>query len=414
MKTPRIPRIWFFVILFVAIVAAHFVILRFVVRGQTPQPEPPPPPPVEKPTGPTVPPTVPQPTPEQPKGGDAQLMPRIAAAWQTAVHPEVAPPKPIYRYRKPSANPRFGAPLDFSQASHSDLPRRFVPGLTNWTGTGLVVDMDTRKVLWEKDSHRPIPVASMVKMMTMLLVAEAMERDPELTFDKKITITQTVMKVKRTGILWLAPGETFTLRELMLGIAVKSANDAATQMGEVVDGSVEAFVNRMNARAAELNLKSMVFYNPCGLPDKDGRDALSCAADLVLLGERLLEYPCLIELCSTQQGTLREGKTVFVNTNRLINPHYPGVDGLKTGFTNKAGFCLTFSALRNDRRIVGCVTGFKSHQDRDRFCRKLIDWAYDPNSVSTAPSSGGGQRPPKKAVPPKRKKSGRPAAPKRK
>jgi D-alanyl-D-alanine carboxypeptidase len=417
MKTPHIPRIWFFVILFVAIVAAHFVILRGVVKDPAPQPEPPPPPPVEKTqeqtAPPAIPPTVQQPAQKQPGGNDVQLMPCLTAAWQSAVHPEIAPPRPAYRYRKPSTNPLFGAPLDFSQASHSDLPRRFVPGLSKWSGTGIVVDMDTRKVLWEKDSHRAVPVASMVKMMTMLLVAEAMERDPELTLDRKITITQAVMKVKRTGVLWLAPGEVFTLRELLLGIAVKSANDAATQMGEVVDGSVEAFVRRMNARAAELNLKSMVFYNPCGLPDDSRGNSLSSAADMVLLGERLLEYPFLLELCSTLQGTLREGKTVFVNTNRLINPHYPGVDGLKTGFINQAGFCLTFSALRNGRRIIGCVTGFKTHQDRDRFCRRLIDWAYDPKSVSAAPGEAAAPHPVKSA-PAKRKKPARAAAPKRK
>ena len=236
--------------------------------------------------------------------------------------------------------------------------------------------MDTRKVLWEKKSNQPVPVASMVKMMTMLLTAEAMERTGKPSLDDRITITRTVMQVKRTGVLWLTPGEVFTMRELMLGIAVKSANDAATQVAEVVGGDVDSFVRSMNARAKELHLDSMKFYNPCGLPDKRGRNAVSSAADMVLLGERLLEYPFLIEMCSTLKGTIRGGNTVFVNTNKLINPHYPGVDGLKTGYINKSGFCLTFSVLRDDRRIMGCVTGFGNASDRDRFCRKLIDWAY--------------------------------------
>ncbi len=265
--------------------------------------------------------------------------------------------------------------MDFSRAKRGDLPEKLVPG-AGGVGTGIVVDMDTRKVLWEKNSRHPVPVASMVKMMTMLLTAEAMERTGKPELDDKITITRTVMQVKRTGVLWLAPGESFTMRELLLGIAVKSANDAATQVAEVIGGDVDSFVRTMNERAKALHLDSMRFYNPCGLPDKRGRNAMSSAADMVLLGEQLLEYPFLIEMCSTLKGAIRDGKTIFVNTNHLINPHYPGVDGLKTGYINQSGFCLTFSALRDGRRIIGCVTGFKNPGDRDRFCRKLIDWAY--------------------------------------
>ena len=217
------------------------------------------------------------------------------------------------------------------------------------------------------------------------------------------------MQVKRTGVLWLAPGEVFTMRELLLGVAVKSANDAATQVAEVMSGDVNTFVERMNKRAAELNLRSMVFYNPCGLPDRRERDALGCAADMVMLGERLLEYPFLVEMCSTQQSSIRDGKTVFTNTNRLINPRYPGVDGLKTGFINRSGFCLTFSVLRNNRRIMGCVTGFKHAPDRDRFCRKLIDWAYDPGK--SVIKEGAKQTTARTKAAPKRKKTVRKAAP---
>jgi len=410
MKNSGIPRIWFFVILFVAIVAAHFVVLRVVVKDQsapTPPPEPPRPPEQRE--------TAPAPTPggQPPANPAAPLLPQLANAWASA-HQPPPPPKPPTRFRKPSANPRFGAPLDFSQAARGDLPQRLVPGLKKWSGTGIIVDMDTRKVLWEKDPHRPVAVASMVKMMTLLLVAEELERNPQLALDTPVTITKTVMQVPRTGVLYLAPGEVFSLRELLIGIVVKSANDAATQIGEVVDGSVSAFVRRMNARAAELNLKSTVFYNPCGLPDAKGRNAKSSAADMVLLGERLLEYPFILEMCLLKQYAIRDGKTIFVNTNKLIAPHYPGVDGLKTGYTRFSGSCLTFSVLRNGRRIVGCVTGFGSARDRDVFCRRLIDWAYDPQAVLNPPREPAGRRHPRRAVPAKQKSSGRAAAKQRK
>ena len=398
MKKP-IPRIWIFIILFVAIIIAHIIILRVVVRGgnapentvqiaETPQTN------RAATARSKTEPAKPEAVVETKSAGDKKADPKPAeekkpgfferlfgggkpAEVEPPKPPETpaAPPKPAFRYRKPSENPFFGAPLDFSHARHGDLPEKLVPG-SSGAGTGIVVDMDTRKVLWEKKSHQPVPVASMVKMMTMLLTAEAMERTGKPELDDKITITRAAMQVKRTGVLWLAPGETFTMRELLLGIAVKSANDAATQIAEVIAGDVDKFVHEMNARAKALHLDSMRFYNPCGLPDKQGRNAMSNAADMVLLGEQLLEYPFLIEMCSTLKGAIRDGKTVFVNTNHLINPHYPGVDGLKTGYINQSGFCLTFSARRNGRRVMGCVTGFKNARDRDRFCRKLIDWAY--------------------------------------
>ena len=107
-------------------------------------------------------------------------------------------------------------------------------------------------------------------------------------------------------------------------------------------------------------------------------NSTSSANDMVIVAEQLLVYPKVLELSSTLQDSIREGekKTVLTTTNKLINPHWPGVDGLKTGFINESGFCLTFSVLRNGKRIVGCVTGFKTGVERDPFCRKLIDWGY--------------------------------------
>jgi len=287
------------------------------------------------------------------------------------------PPPPRWRFRKPSANPRFGEPLDFSRAIHGDRLPASVPGSAG-ARSGIIVDLDRRIVLWEKNCRRPVPVASMTKMMTMLLVMEMLENNPQFSLDTRVRIGKQVMQVPRTGVLYLKPGEVFTIRELLLGTAVKSANDAATQLAVLVSGDADAFIDRMNDRAASLKLKATKFYSPCGLPDRAKRNSVSSAEDMVLLGERLLEYPLLLEMASTQQGAIREGarKTVFVNTNKLIAPHYPGVDGLKTGYTSVARSCLTFSALRDHRRIVGCVTGFPSARDRDRFCRKLIDWAY--------------------------------------
>lgn len=289
------------------------------------------------------------------------------------------------RFFKPSTNPRFGAPLDFSTAVRGTLPLAGLKGSAD-ARSGIIVDMDTRRVIWEKNSGKPVPVASMAKMMTMLLIMEEMERRPNVDVNTLVTVTKTARDVPRTGVLFLVPGEKFTVQELMVATAVKSANDAATLLAEYFGGSVPAFVERMNARAAELKLSSLRFYSPCGLPDEQKRDTVGSAADMVLLGEQLFQYPLAIQWCNVKQASIRNGKTVFVNTNHLVNPRYPGVDGVKTGFLRTAGTCLTFSALRNSRRIMGCVTGFKSARDRDFFCRRLLDWAYtQPGTAAKAP-----------------------------
>lgn len=289
--------------------------------------------------------------------------------------PAAAPvAKPVYRYFVPSANPRFGQALDYTGTIRGNLPAKAVPGSAG-ARTGIIVDMDTRRVLWEKNSSRAVPIASMSKMMTMLLVMEELEKRRDLNEHTPVTVTQTARNVPRTGVLYLAPGESFTVQELMIAAAVKSANDAATLLAEYFAGSVPRFVTMMNSRAMQLGLRSTSFINPCGLPAKK-RNSLGSAVDMVMLGEQLLQYPLLMQWCNLKSSSIRNGKTVFVNTNKLVNPRYPGVDGLKTGYIRAAGSCLTFSVLRNQRRIIGCVTGFKSSRERDRFCRRLIDWAY--------------------------------------
>ena len=289
------------------------------------------------------------------------------------------PPKPASRYRKPSANPNFGRPFNYASARVGVLPDKEVPGSAG-ARTGILVDLDTRRVLWEKNSHQPVPIASMVKMMTLLVTFETLEADPSLSLDSPVRITKTALEVPRTGIIWLDPRETFPLSDLLKAVTIKSANDAATQVAEFIGkGSVDTFVRQMNLRASELGMIDSNFVSPCGLKDKKKGNSTSSARDMVLLAERLLEYPQILKWSTTQVDYIRQNTpkpTQLTTTNKLINPHWPGVDGMKTGFTNDAGYCLTFTVLREGRRLAGCVTGFKSARDRDRFCRKLIDWGY--------------------------------------
>lgn len=286
-----------------------------------------------------------------------------------------------------STAPNFGKPLDFSQADRRP-PEKIHRSMKNWQGTGIIVDMDTRKVLWERDSRRPMPVASMAKLMTVLLVVEEIDRNPKLSLDTKITVTASAMEAippkerSKNQAKKLKPGDVYTVRELLLCTMVISNNDAATQLAEVAGGSVDAFVARMNRRARELGLNSMTFYTPSGLNDAQGRASVAGAADMVLLAERLLEYPEVFKMFSAPNAVIN-GNTVPA-TNDVKGR---GIDGMKTGFIRKAGFCLTFSVLRDGRRMIGCVTKFNSAVDRRHFCHSLINWAYRPaNAESRSPA----------------------------
>ena len=278
--------------------------------------------------------------------------------------------------------PLWGTPFDFSQAKHGELPEYYAPG-SKGAKSGIVVDLSTRKVLWEKNCHLKTGTASMAKLMTLLLFMEHIDASSDITLETVADVPKGVMKVPRSGVVYLAPGEKFSYRDIVKAASIKSANDAAEMLALAMVPDTKLFPELMNRKAAQIGMKSTRFINAHGLSEKTagGKNdfSTSTAFDMIILGERLLEYPVMMEFFSTQQGTLRENKPlIYTNTNKLVNPRYPGVDGMKTGYTRAAGFCLLFSAKRNGKRIMGCVTGFKSKVDRDRFCRKLVDWAFEP------------------------------------
>ena len=287
------------------------------------------------------------------------------------------PPRPVWRYRKKSTDPKFGRPFDYSKALRGAMPASIVPG--DRSTSGIIVDMNSRKVLWEKNSNKPVAIASMSKMMTLLLVMEHLETHPNLSLDTRYRVARSVLTLPRSGVVWLDPREAFSLAEYLKCAAVKSANDAAYQLGLIVSGNEANFVKLMNRRARELRMSQTNFINAHGLPGSGNRHSVGSPADMVLLAERLLEYPFLMECCQTVSSSIRTGerKTVFKNSNKLLRSGLPGMEGMKTGFTRKAGFCLTFSVNRQNRRIMGCVTGFGTDAERNAFCKNLIEWAYN-------------------------------------
>ncbi len=369
-------RLKLFLVILAVIIAAHILAIKLIMSGgAAPAKEvPPSPPPAVK--------KVEAPAAAESKPGFWKRLfgssdKKTEGKTEAAAALPAAPPPPTYRYKKPTGNPGLGKPFDYRNAVRGDLTAAQAPG-SDGADTGLLLDLSTRKVLWAKEADKPVPIASMVKLMTLLVAMEELEENPKLSLETPVQITKVALSTERTGIAWLDPRESFQLGELLKVMTIRSYNDVAMQVAEFIGGDVETFILRMNIRGRSLGLNGAKFVSPCGLKDKKLGNSLVSANDMLLIAEQLLEYPQTLEWSSTQSTSIREGekKTMVVNTNHLVNPRWPGVDGMKTGFTNDAGFCLVFSVLRDNRRMLGCVTGFKTARDRDRFCRKLIDWGY--------------------------------------
>lgn len=282
--------------------------------------------------------------------------------------PEVKPATPATPEAPTNIFP--STPYDFAGAVS------FI-GLPNERGcrTGILVDPAKRKVLWAKSAEKAVPIASMTKMMTMLLAEEAIQAG-RVSRETVIPVSVEAYKIGGSQV-WLDPKEAFPLSELMKAIAIKSANDAAYLVGEYLgSGDIGAFIKEMNRRAKALGMTHTTFYDAHGLGDAAKRDNLASAYDMVLLGEHLLRYPETMRLASTRMDTFRNGKTELKNHNNLVYQRVTGVDGLKTGYTRASGYCVTFSCLRGGRRLLGCVTGFASAKERDAFCKALLAWGY--------------------------------------
>ena len=241
-----------------------------------------------------------------------------------------------------------------------------VKGLENIKG-GVMVDATKGDVLWAKNEQD-----SMTKMMTTLLALEADERG-EAKLDGMVNVSAAASKIGGSQV-YLAEKEKFTLGELLKCVMIMSANDAAFAVAETLGGNVDDFVAMMNKRAGQLGMKSTKFNNPHGLPQK-GANNKSSALDMAMLARELLKYPKLLEWTSTRLDTFRDGKFQLSNRNSLIG-RCQGVDGMKTGFYQQAGYCVTATCLRNDRRMIVVIIGAPSKKERDDAVKNLLNWGY--------------------------------------
>lgn len=239
------------------------------------------------------------------------------------------------------------------------------------SAAAILVDEDSGTVLYEKNADARRPIASITKVMTLLLTFEALEAG-KISLDDFVPVSEHAYHMGGSQI-WLEPGEEMTLNDMLKAICISSANDAAVAVAEYVGGSEPAFAEMMNARAAELGMTNTHFVNACGL---DEPEHLSTARDVAVMSrEMLLHHTEVRDYCSIWMDTLRGGATQLVNTNKLLKS-YSGITGLKTGTTGKAGVCISASAERDGLRLIAVVLGAASGKERFQAASTLLDYGF--------------------------------------
>ena len=241
--------------------------------------------------------------------------------------------------------------------------------------SALLMDVSTGKVLYESNAHEPLAPASVTKVMTMLLVMEAIDSG-KIGWDDMVTASEAAAS-KGGSQIYLKVGETMSVSDMLKSIAVSSANDCACAMAEHIAGSETAFVQLMNQRAKELGMNDTTFVNCTGLDDgEDAANHKTSAYDIAVMSRQLLKYhPDIKKFTTIWMDTVRDGAFGLSNTNKLVR-FYSGATGLKTGFTSGAGYCLSASAQRDGMELVAVVMGCESSAERFAACKSMLDYGF--------------------------------------
>lgn len=246
--------------------------------------------------------------------------------------------------------------------------------------SAILMEYSTGKILYEKNSNERLAPASMTKVMTMILVMDAIDQG-KLNYDSDINISLNASNMGGSQ-MFLEANSTVKLKELLKGLSIASANDAAVALAEAVGGSVENFVKMMNEKASALNLKNTNFQNPHGL-DEEGH--YTSAYDMAIMAKELIKHEKILEFTSTYEDYFNKSdgsRTWLVNTNRLVR-FYSGVDGLKTGYTSNAKYCLTATAKKNNIRFITVVMGEETSDQRSKETTELLNYAFNSYKINT-------------------------------
>ncbi len=244
----------------------------------------------------------------------------------------------------------------------------------------ILIEASTGEVLFEKNADEKLVPASMTKMMSMLLIIENIEKGV-LKWNQEITVSENAASMGGSQIL-LEAGEKMTVEDLFKGVAIASGNDAVVALGEAIAGTEEGFVDMMNDRAKELGLKNTNFKTPHGL---DEANHYSSARDMSAIARELVKHEKVLEFTSVYEDYLREDtdrKIWLVNTNKLVR-FYDGVDGLKTGYTESAGYCLTATAKKDGMRIIAVVMGEPDSKTRNQEVSEMLDYSFAQYQLET-------------------------------
>ncbi len=236
--------------------------------------------------------------------------------------------------------------------------------------SAILMEEETGKILYEKEADTQLPIASVTKIMTMLLIMEEIDSG-KLTLADEVTVSEYAMSMGGST-MFLETGEVLSVSDMLKGIAVASANDGCVAMAEHISGSVESFVERMNSRAAELGMTNTHFVNTNGL-DADGH--YSSARDVAIMARELIKHKKIFDYTTIWTDSLRDGKFELANTNRLIR-FYRGATGLKTGSTDLAGCCLCATATRDGMSLIAVVLGAPTSNDRFSGATALLDYGF--------------------------------------
>lgn len=240
--------------------------------------------------------------------------------------------------------------------------------------SAILIEQSTGKILYEKNSHEPLPPASLTKVMTLLILMEELDKGT-IALDEIVRISERAASMGGSQV-FLAAGEEISVEDLLKSIAIASGNDASVAIAERISGSEEAFVKRMNEKAKELGLKNTNFKNSSGLPAKD---QYMSAYDLSLMSRELLKYDKITNYTSIYEDYLRKGQDNefwLVNTNKLVR-FYDGVDGIKTGFTREAKYGLAATAKKENMRIIAVVMGADTVKKRNAMISQMLDYSFN-------------------------------------
>ena len=246
----------------------------------------------------------------------------------------------------------------------------------------LLMDVATGTVLYEANAHEPLAPASVTKVMTLLLIMEAIDSG-KIGWDDTVTASEAAA-AKGGSQIFLKVGETMSVSDMVKSIAVSSANDCACAMAEHLAGSESAFVERMNQRAKELGMNDTNFVNCTGLDDgENAAQHRTSAYDIALMSRELLKnHPDIKKFTTIWMDSVRGGTFGLSNTNKLIR-FYPGATGLKTGYTSGAGYCLSASAERDGMELIAVIMGSKTSADRNAACKSMLDYGFANFSLVT-------------------------------